>query len=50
MAGRPQGGLVTAFDASTGHPVAIFADEHYLSDIRTATTGALVADLVARPR
>jgi ornithine cyclodeaminase len=47
VAGRPQGGLVTAFDASTGHPVAIFADEHYLSDIRTAATGALVADLLA---
>jgi ornithine cyclodeaminase len=47
VAGRPQGGLVTAFDARTGHPVAIFADEHYLSDIRTAATGALVADLLA---
>jgi ornithine cyclodeaminase len=46
-AGRPQGGLVTAFDTRTGHPVAIFADEHYLSDIRTAATGALVADLLA---
>jgi ornithine cyclodeaminase/alanine dehydrogenase-like protein (mu-crystallin family) len=47
VAGRPQGGMVTAFDARTGHPVAIFADEHYLSDIRTAATGALVADLLA---
>jgi ornithine cyclodeaminase/alanine dehydrogenase-like protein (mu-crystallin family) len=47
VAGRPQGGIVTAFDAGTGHPVAIFADEHYLSDIRTAATGALVADLLA---
>jgi uncharacterized protein YhfF len=46
VAGRPQGGMVTAFDARTGHPVAIFADEHYLSDIRTAATGALVADLL----
>ena len=45
-AGRPQGGLVTAFDASTGYPVAIFADEHYLSDIRTAAAGALVADIL----
>jgi ornithine cyclodeaminase len=48
-AGRPQGGLVTAFDASTGYPVAIFADEHYLSDIRTAAAGALVADALAPP-
>jgi len=48
-AGRPQGGLVTAFDASTGYPVAIFADEHYLSDIRTAAAGALVADILAPP-
>jgi len=47
VAARPQGGMVTAFDARTGHPVAIFADEHYLSDIRTAATGALVADLLA---
>jgi ornithine cyclodeaminase len=49
VAGRPQGGIVTAFDASTGYPVAIFADEHYLSDIRTAAAGALVADLLAPP-
>jgi len=49
VAGRPQGGIVTAFDASTGYPVAIFADEHYLSDIRTAAAGALVADLLVPP-
>ena len=49
VAGRPQGGMVTAFDASTGYPVAIFADEHYLSDIRTAAAGALVADLLVPP-
>jgi ornithine cyclodeaminase/alanine dehydrogenase-like protein (mu-crystallin family) len=48
-AGRPQGGIVTAFDASTGYPVAIFTDEHYLSDIRTAATGALIADTLAPP-
>ena len=48
-AGRPQGGLVTAFDARTGYPVAIFTDEHYLSDIRTAATGALTADILAPP-
>jgi ornithine cyclodeaminase/alanine dehydrogenase-like protein (mu-crystallin family) len=48
-AGRPQGGMVTAFDASTGYPVAIFTDEHYLSDIRTAATGALTADALAPP-
>ena len=47
VAGRPQGGIVTAFDASTGYPVAIFADEHYLSDIRTAAAGALVAGILA---
>ncbi len=48
-AGRPQGGMVTAFDAGTGYPVAIFADEHYLSDIRTAATGALIAETLAPP-
>lgn len=47
--GRPQGGIVTVFDASTGYPVAIFNDEHYLSDIRTAATGALTADTLAPP-
>jgi len=49
IAGRPQGGMITAFDASTGYPVAIFTDEHYLSDIRTAATGALTADTLAPP-
>jgi ornithine cyclodeaminase/alanine dehydrogenase-like protein (mu-crystallin family) len=43
----PQGGFVAVFDSKTGHTRAILADEHYLSDIRTAAAGALAAQLFA---
>jgi ornithine cyclodeaminase/alanine dehydrogenase-like protein (mu-crystallin family) len=45
--GRAQGGFVAVFDSATGHTRAILNDEHYLSDIRTAATGALAARLFA---
>lgn len=46
-AGRPQGGFVAIFDSRTGHARAILNDEHYLSDIRTAASGAVAARLFA---
>ena len=45
--GIPQGGFVGVFDSKTGHTRAILADEHYLSDIRTAAAGALSARVFA---
>jgi len=45
--GRFQGGFIAVFDALTGHTRAILAEEHYLSDIRTAAAGALAARLLA---
>lgn len=50
VAGRPQGGMLTVFDSTTGHPRAVLLDEHYLSDIRTAAAGALAADVLTVPR
>ena len=49
-AGTPQGGFLAVFDSTTGHTRAILADEHYLSDIRTAAAGAIVARLFAPAR
>ena len=48
--GRPQGGFLAALDSETGHTRAIFSDEHYLSDIRTAAAGVLAARLFAPAR
>ncbi len=45
--GHSQGGFWAVLDAETGHTRAILEDEHYLSDIRTAAAGALVARLFA---
>ena len=45
--GLPQGGFVAVFDSQTGHTIALLADEHYLSDVRTAATGALAARALA---
>jgi len=45
--GGPQGGLVAVFDADTGYTMAVLAEEHYLSDIRTAAAGALAARALA---
>jgi ornithine cyclodeaminase/alanine dehydrogenase-like protein (mu-crystallin family) len=44
---QPQGGFVAVFDSATGHTAAIFNDEHYLSDIRTAAAGTLAARMLA---
>jgi len=43
----PQGGLFIVVDSRTGHTRAIFNEEHYLSDIRTAAAGALAARYLA---
>ena len=45
--GAPQGGFLAVFDARTGHTLAIFDEQHYLSDIRTAAAGALAARTLA---
>jgi ornithine cyclodeaminase/alanine dehydrogenase-like protein (mu-crystallin family) len=47
--GQPQGGFVAVFDSETGHTLALLNDEHYLSDIRTAAAGAVVARSLAPP-
>lgn len=47
QAGQPQGGFIAVFDARTGHTRAILAEEHYLSDIRTAAAGSLAARALA---
>ncbi len=47
LTGQAQGGLVAAFSSTDGHPLAVLADEHYLSDVRTAAAGALAADTLA---
>jgi ectoine utilization protein EutC len=49
-AGLPNlGGLVMAFDASTGFPRAVLLDNGYLTEVRTAAAGALAAEVLARP-
>jgi ornithine cyclodeaminase len=46
--GLPTGsGLVLVFDAATGFPLAVLADNGYLTDLRTAAAGALAARLLA---
>jgi ornithine cyclodeaminase/alanine dehydrogenase-like protein (mu-crystallin family) len=45
--GNAQGGFIAVFDSATGHTLAILAEEHYLSDIRTAAAGALAARTLA---
>ena len=45
--GRAQGGFIAVFDSTTGQTLALLNDEHYLSDIRTASAGALAARLFA---
>jgi ornithine cyclodeaminase/alanine dehydrogenase-like protein (mu-crystallin family) len=47
--GLPSGsGLMVLFDASTGLPVAILADNGYLTDVRTGAAGAVAAERLAR--
>lgn len=47
--GNAQGGFIAVFDSETGHTLAILAEEHYLSDIRTAAAGAVAARTLAPP-
>jgi len=49
-AGNAQGGFIAVFDSATGHTLAILAEEHYLSDIRTAAAGAVAARALAPSR
>ena len=47
--GVPTGsGLVLVFDAKTGFPLGVLADNGYLTDLRTAAAGALAAKLLTR--
>jgi len=49
--GLPSGaGLMVLFDASTGLPVALLADNGYLTDVRTGAAGAVAAERLARER
>ncbi len=49
--GLPTGaGLVLVFDARTGFPLAVLADNGWLTDVRTAAAGALAARLLAPER
>jgi ornithine cyclodeaminase/alanine dehydrogenase-like protein (mu-crystallin family) len=46
--GLPSGsGLILVFDAATGFPRTLLADNGYLTDLRTAAAGALAARLLA---
>lgn len=50
-AGLPTGaGIVLVFDARTGFPLAVLADNGYLTDLRTAAAGALAVRLLAPDR
>jgi len=49
--GLPTGsGLLLVFDAATGFPLGLLADNGYLTELRTAAAGALAARLLAVPR
>lgn len=49
--GLPSGsGLMLAFDARTGHPLALLLDNAYLTDVRTGAAGGLAARLLAPER
>ena len=49
--GLPSGsGLVLVFDAATGFPLGLLADNGYLTDLRTAAAGALAASWLAPDR
>jgi ornithine cyclodeaminase len=49
--GVPTGsGLVMVFDAETGFPLAVLADNGYLTDLRTAAAGALAVRHLAPDR
>lgn len=40
-------GMITVFDAKSCYPLAILQDEHLISDLRTAASGALAAEVLA---
>lgn len=40
-------GLMIVFDRKTGYPICILLDEGYLTDVRTAVAGAIVAKVLA---
>lgn len=40
-------GMITVFDAKSCYPLAILQDEHLISDLRTAASGALAAQILA---
>jgi ornithine cyclodeaminase/alanine dehydrogenase-like protein (mu-crystallin family) len=42
-------GFVMIFDAATGQPCALLADDGYLTELRTGAAGALAASLLAVP-
>jgi ornithine cyclodeaminase len=47
--GLPSGsGLMLLFDARTGFPAAVLADNGYLTDLRTGAAGAVAAEYLAR--
>ncbi|MGO4535707.1 ornithine cyclodeaminase family protein [Leifsonia sp. 2MCAF36] len=46
---RPQGGFIAVLDSRTGHTLALLQDDHYLSDLRTAAAGAVVARSMVSP-
>ncbi len=49
--GLPNGsGVILVFDASTGFPLALLADNGYLTELRTAAAGALAARVLAAAR
>ena len=49
--GLPTGsGLVLVFDAATGFPLALLADDGYLTELRTGAAGALAVRLLAPER
>lgn len=43
----PGSGLILVFDATTGFPLGILADEGYLTELRTGAAGALAARFLA---
>jgi ornithine cyclodeaminase/alanine dehydrogenase-like protein (mu-crystallin family) len=44
---NPSSGFVAVFESEMGVPVALLEDEGYLSDLRTAATGAVATDALA---
>lgn len=44
------GGMFVVFDATTGRPALLIADNGYLTDLRTGLAGAVSIDALARPQ